>query len=177
MRADPAFQRNPILSQELDRRSSSHDRNLHDPALTVKLFLRHYSHSPRSASWPPSGRCPSPGEWRAPTGRRPATPSQSSVSASSSWRSEVSAPRGRGGARGEGCSRTGLPPIRDSTDYAMALIGVEGFWPAMHALRRAGLNAPGGTVLPIPDAARTDTALSVFRPAICVRPDQNSVAV
>ena len=43
MRADPALQRDPILSRELDRRSSSHDRTLHDPSLTVKLFLRHYT--------------------------------------------------------------------------------------------------------------------------------------
>jgi hypothetical protein len=43
MRADPALQREPILGRELDRRSSSHDRTLYDPNLTVKLFLRHYT--------------------------------------------------------------------------------------------------------------------------------------
>jgi hypothetical protein len=64
----------------------------------------------------------------------------------------------------------------DALDYAMVLIGVEDFGLAMHSLRRADLNARGRTVLPIPGAARTDTALSVFRPAICVRADQESVA-
>jgi hypothetical protein len=61
-------------------------------------------------------------------------------------------------------------------DYAMALISVEDFGRAMHSLRRAGLNAYGRSVLPIPGDVRIDTALSVFRPAICARSDQESVA-
>ena len=64
----------------------------------------------------------------------------------------------------------------DALDHAMTLIGVDYLGVAMHSLRRAGLNARGRTVLRIPGATRTDTALSVFRPAICVQADQESVA-
>ena len=49
----------------------------------------------------------------------------------------------------------------DALDHAMTLIGVDYLGVAMHSLRRAGLNARGRTVLRIPGATRTDTALSL----------------
>jgi hypothetical protein len=64
----------------------------------------------------------------------------------------------------------------DALDYAAALVGVEDFSRAMHAVRRAGLNARGRSAAPVPGAAHTGSLLSVFRPAICVRPGQESVS-
>jgi hypothetical protein len=63
----------------------------------------------------------------------------------------------------------------DVRDYAGALIDVDDFSRAMHALRRAGLNAYGRSAVALPAASSTSSLLSVFRPAICVRPSQESV--
>lgn len=60
-------------------------------------------------------------------------------------------------------------------DYAGALIDVDDFSRAMHALRRAGLNAHGRSAVALPAASSTSSLLSVFRPAICVRAGQESV--
>jgi hypothetical protein len=64
----------------------------------------------------------------------------------------------------------------DALDYAGALIDVEDFGPAMHALCRAGLNAHGRSAAPVPGAALTRSLLSVFRPSISVRTGQESVS-
>ena len=66
------------------------------------------------------------------------------------------------------------PPTPD--DYAGALIGVEDFSRAMHALRWSGLNATGRSASAYPGASSTSSMLSVFRPAICVQPGQESVS-
>jgi hypothetical protein len=52
----------------------------------------------------------------------------------------------------------------DPTDYSRAMIGRDDYERAMHELRRAGLEARGGTSYPPPGAPRLDTRLYVFRP-------------
>lgn len=64
----------------------------------------------------------------------------------------------------------------DPRDYAWALIAVEQFGPAMHALRGAGLNAMARSAIAPPDAPHFDTTLHVYRPTICARPGQESVS-
>lgn len=63
----------------------------------------------------------------------------------------------------------------DPTDYARALIGHDDRWPAIRALRRAGLNCRSATANPPTDAPRLDTRLEIFRPTICERGGQAPV--
>ncbi len=63
----------------------------------------------------------------------------------------------------------------DPTDYARALIGHDCRWPAIRALRRAGLNCRSATANGPVDAPHLDTRLEIFRPIICVRDGQERV--